>query len=165
MGWPVNVITPDTSESGVLMALRTGPYGRCVYACDNDVVDHQVVNLEFEGGVTASFTMTAFTRGRDRETRIFGTKGELFGDGQKLEIFDFLSEHTTTMDSELESDGSIHSGHGGGDEGVMRAFLAALRDNNPKLILSGPSESLESHLMVFAAETARREARVCELHA
>ncbi len=164
-GWPVNVITSDTTEAGVLTALRTGPYGRCVYACDNDVVDHQVVNLEFAGGVTASFTMTAFTRGRDRETRIFGTKGELFGDGQKIEIFDFLTEQTTTIDSQLESDGSILSGHGGGDEGVLRAFLAALRDQNPNLILSGPAESLESHLMVFAAETARREARVCELDA
>jgi predicted dehydrogenase len=161
--WPVNVITSDTSESGVLEALRTGPYGHCVYACDNDVVDHQVVNLEFAGGVTASFTMTAFTRGRDRETRIFGTKGELFGNGQTLEIFDFLTEQTTVIDTELESDGSIQSGHGGGDEGVMHAFLTALRENDPSKILSGPNESLESHLMVFAAERARREARVCEV--
>jgi hypothetical protein len=108
--------------------------------------------------------MTAFTRGRDRETRIFGTKGELFGNGQTLEIFDFLSEKTTTIDTELESDGSIQSGHGGGDEGVMHAFLTALRQNDPSKILSGPNESLESHLMVFAAETARTEARVCQIH-
>jgi predicted dehydrogenase len=157
-GWPVNVITSDTTESGVLEALRS------VYACDNDVVDHQVVNLEFAGSVTASFTMTAFTRGRDRETRIFGTKGELFGNGQTLEIFDFLSEKTTVIDTELESDGSIQSGHGGGDEGVMHAFLTALRENDPSRILSGPNESLESHLMVFAAERARHEARVCQIH-
>ena len=162
-GWPVNVITSDTTESGVLEALRTGPYGRCVYSCDNDVVDHQVLNLEFVGGVTASFTMTAFTKGRDRETRIFGTKGELFGNGQTLEIYDFLTEQTKVIDTELESDGSIKSGHGGGDEGVMHAFLTALRDNNPSAILSGPNESLESHLMVFAAETSRREARVCQI--
>jgi predicted dehydrogenase len=161
--WPVNVITSDTTQTGVLEALRTGPYGRCVYSCDNDVVDHQVVNLEFSGGVTASFTMTAFTRGRDRETRIFGTKGELFGNGQTFEVYDFLTEQTGTIDTELESDGSIQSGHGGGDEGVMYAFLTALRENNPNHILSGPNESLESHLMVFAAETSRHKARVCEL--
>jgi predicted dehydrogenase len=161
--WPVNVITSDTTQSGVLEALRSGPYGRCVYACDNDVVDHQVVNLEFAGGVTASFTMTAFTKSRDRETRIFGTKGELFGNGQTLEVYDFLTEQTAIVDTELESDGSIQSGHGGGDEGVMHAFLTALRENEPSAILSGPNESLESHLMVFAAETSRREARVCEV--
>ena len=161
--WPVNVITSDTTQTGVLEALRTGPYGRCVYACDNDVVDHQVLNLEFAGGVSASFTMTAFTRSRDRETRIFGTKGELFGNGQTLEVYDFLSEQTTMIDTELESDGSIQSGHGGGDEGVMHAFLGALRENDSSHILSGPNESLESHLMVFAAETSRREARVCQI--
>ena len=68
---------PSTSSA----ALREGPYGRCVWACDNDVVDHQVVSLAYEGGATASLTMTAFTRMRDRETRIFGTRGELRGDG------------------------------------------------------------------------------------
>ena len=63
-----------------------------VYDCDNDVVDHQVVNFLFERGATAAFTMTAFARGRGRETRIFGTKGELFSDDEKIEVFDFLTD-------------------------------------------------------------------------
>jgi predicted dehydrogenase len=159
--WPLNVITTDTSEAGILEALRTTNYGRCVYGgCDNDVVDHQVVNLEFEGGTTASFTMTAFTKPRDRETRIFGTKAELYGNGNILEIYDFLTRETTTINSELESDGSILSGHGGGDENIMRAFVQALLENNPEHILSGASQTLESHLMVFAAEKARKQNRV-----
>ncbi len=159
--WPLNVITTDISEAGILAALRTGDYGRCVYGgLDNDVVDHQVVNLEFEGGVTASFTMTAFTKPRDRETRIFGTKAELYGNGNILEIYDFLTRETTTVSTELESDGSILSGHGGGDENIMRAFVSALTENNPEYILSGASQTLESHLMVFAAENARKQNRV-----
>ena len=159
--WPLNVITTNISEAGILEALRTGDYGRCVYGgCDNDVVDHQVVNLEFEGGVTASFTMTAFTKPRDRETRIFGTKAELFGNGNILEIYDFLTRQTETINSDLESDGSILSGHGGGDEGIMQAFVTALLENDPKYILSGATQTLESHLMVFAAENARRQNRV-----
>lgn len=158
-GW-LFVLTPEPSPESVMSALRTGPYGRCVYACDNDVVDHQVVNMLFDGGATASFTMTAFTRQRDRETRVFGTRGEIYGDGRYLEIYDFLTDQTERIDTQATRDGVILSGHGGGDEGLMRHFVAAVATNDPKLILSGPEETLETHLMVFAAEEARHDNRV-----
>jgi predicted dehydrogenase len=158
--WPLNVLTPEPTRETVLEALQGGPYGRCVYACDNDVVDHQVVNFQFEGGVTSSFTMTAFTRARGRETRIFGTRGELFGDSQMIRVYDFLTNETTELDTDVVSDGSILSGHGGGDDGLMAAFLSAVQLGDPSLILSGPQESLESHLMVFAAEESRRSGQV-----
>jgi predicted dehydrogenase len=163
-GWPVDVIAPErvTTET-VAEALRTGPYGRCVYACDNDVVDHQVVAMQFEGGATATFTMTGFTRQRDRETRIFGTRGELFGDGQRIEIHDFLTDHTETLDTGVAADGSIVTGHGGGDARLMEHFVAAIATGDASQIRSGPAESLETHLMVFAAEEARREGRVVDV--
>lgn len=160
LGWPVDVITDDRSEAGVLDALRNGPYGRCVYACDNDVVDHQVVNMQFEDGATAAFTMTAFTRARDRETHLFGTHGEIYGNGAQIRIDDFRTGTSETIDVNSSTDGTILTGHGGGDEGVMRSFVAALAQNDPGQILSGPDETLESHLMVFAAEQARHEGRV-----
>ena len=112
-GWRVDALTPDVDEEAVLQALREGPYGRCVYDCDNDVVDHQGVNFLFERGATAAFTMTAFARGRGRETRIFGTKGELFSDDEKIEVFDFLTDER--RDIEIDpTDSSILGGHGGG---------------------------------------------------
>ena len=159
-GWPVNVLTPDVTLEGVTEALRTGPYGRCVYGCDNDVVDHQVVNLLFANGATASFTMTAFTRQRDRETHIFGTRGEIYGNGSTIQIYDFLTDQTETIQTDRASDGSILTGHGGGDYGIMQRFVTALATDDRSQILSGPDETLETHLMVFAAEAARREGRV-----
>ena len=159
-GWPVNVLTPDVTVEGVTEALRTGPYGRCVYGCDNDVVDHQVVNLLFANGATASFTMTAFTRQRDRETHIFGTRGEIYGNGSTIQIYDFLTDQTETIQTDRASDGSILTGHGGGDYGIMQRFVTALSTGDRSQILSGPDETLETHLMVFAAEAARREGRV-----
>ena len=160
LSWPLSIITDDLTEGGVLEALRTGPYGRCVYACDNDVVDHQVVNFAFDDEVTASFTMTAFTRGRGRETHIFGTRGELYGDSRHIRIYDFLTGDEETLDTQQASDGSILSGHGGGDFGLMKTFVRAVANNDPSMILSGPDETLESHLMVFAAETARHRGTV-----
>ncbi len=159
-GWPVNVLTPDVTAESVTEALRTGPYGRCVYRCDNDVVDHQVVNMQFSNGATASFTMTAFTRQRDRETHIFGTRGEIYGNGSTITIFDFLTDETETIATDRTSDGSILTGHGGGDYGLMKRFVRALATEDPGQILSGPDETLETHLMVFAAEEARHEGRV-----
>ncbi len=153
--WPISVITTDHTPEGVMKALQEGPYGRCAYACDNDVVDHQVVAFEFEGGVSASFTMTAFTRGRGRETHIMGTRGELVGDSRHIKVLDFLTKKETVHDAEKVSDGSILSGHGGGDGGVIEAFISAVASGDTSAITTGPDISLESHLIAFAAERAR----------
>jgi len=162
-GWPVDMLTPDVTEAGVMEALRTGPYGRCVYACDNDAVDNQVVNMEFEGSRTATFTMTAFNRACDRKTHVFGTRGELYGDGRNIEHYDFLTDRTAIIDTQGPDVDAGGYGHGGGDYRLMQAFVAAVSSGDANKILSGPRETLESHLMVFAAERARREERVVEL--
>ncbi len=158
-GWPVAVIVPEVTVESVREALRTGPYGRCVYRGDNDVVDHQVVNLEFDGGATGVFTMCGFTQMGHRRTRLFGTRGQLTGDGRYVERYDFLTDETETIDTEADA-GDITGGHGGGDDGLMTAFAEALNHQRPEPILSGPGESLESHLTVFAAEDARRKGTV-----
>ena len=162
-GWPVNVLTPDVTVEGVTEALRTGPYGRCVYKCDNDVVDHQVVSLLFANGATASFTMTAFTSHRNRETRIFGTRGEIYGDGSTIRVLDFLTDQTATIATERPETGEVMAGHGGADYLIMRSFVTALATGDQSQILSGPEESLETHLMVFAAEASRHERRVVDV--
>ncbi|MET4694802.1 Gfo/Idh/MocA family protein [Endozoicomonas lisbonensis] len=161
--WPWDVLTPEPSYETIIEALRTGPYGRCVYACDNDVVDHQVVNMQFEGGMTASFTMTAFTPMTNRKTSVFGSRGMIEGDGRKLYRYDFLSRTETVYDTHAFVDSSAAGGHAGGDQAVMKAFIAAVASNDASHILSGPDETLESHQMVFAAERARRENRVISL--
>ncbi|WP_372846231.1 Gfo/Idh/MocA family protein [Pontiella sp.] len=161
-GWPVDIITPDTTVAGVQAAIKTGPYGRCVYACNNDVVDHQVVGMEFENGASGAFTMTAFCEGSGRKTRIFGTKGELYGDGKIIDHYDFLGKKHALIDASKVG-GSIVSGHGGGDYGLMKKFIEAVATNDQSAILSGPVESLETHTSVFAAEEARKTGRVVAL--
>ena len=152
--WPLSVVTTDLTEGGVIQALRDGPYGRCVYACDNDVADHQVVTIEFEGGATATLTMSAFTPFSRRRTRIMGTRGWLDGDGQRLTTTDFV---TGTVESfEVPVTGLDAGGdHDGGDLGVLNAFLDAVSTGDYSFVRTGPRESLESHLMAFAAERSR----------
>ena len=161
-GWPLDIIAEDLTHDAVMRALQTGPYGRCVYACDNDVVDHQVVNMLFDGGRTGTFTMTAFCEAGGRKTRIFGTSGELYGDGRMIEHFDFLTNTKKVIDTRA-ADASMSGGHGGGDYKLISGFIAAVASCDQSKILSGPAETLETHLMVFAAEQARRENRVVEV--
>jgi predicted dehydrogenase len=134
-----------------------------VWASDNDVVDHQVVSLRYEGGATATLTMSAFTRMRERETRIFGTRGELAGDGAAIDVYDFRTDRTTRHTVGADAAGGIPAGHGGGDDGVMAAFVAAVAAGERALVPTSPSETLASHRIAFAAEAARREQRVVEL--
>ena len=153
--WPLSAVIEDFSPGALDEALRDGPYGRCVYACDNDVVDHQVVALEFTGATTATFTMTAFSKAADRHTRLFGTRGELTGDGQIIRVYDFLTRAERLITPPAAGAMTAADGHGGGDAGLMDAFTAAVATGNRELISSGPRESLASHLAVFAAERAR----------
>ena len=162
-GWPVDVVALDPTVGSVTEALRTGPYGRCVYACDNDVADHQVVAVEFERGLTAAFTVTAFTTLGPRRTVLFGTRGQVVGDGVDLRISDFATGTTERVSpGERTTDGVIDM-HGGGDAALVDAVVTAVATGDPAHILSGPTETLESHLLVFAAEQARRDGRVVDL--
>jgi hypothetical protein len=106
--------------------------------------------------------MTAFTELAHRRTRICGTRGELHGDGSKIHLFEFMKDQWEVIETSAPG-GSILGGHGGGDYRLMKAFVEAVARNDRSLILSGPEETLESHLMVFAAERARRENRVVQM--
>lgn len=152
------IVAPDYSLDAVNEALRSGPYGRCAFDSDNDVVDHQVVNVEYANGVTASFTLSAFTRFEDRRTSIFGTRGQITTDGRTVELYDFANRSSTFFD--VTGDGS---GHGGGDAKMLDAFLTALWSGEPDTFTSQGAESLATHAIVFAAERARQSNTVVEL--
>lgn len=156
--WPTAMLTLDHTPAGVARALREGPYGRCAFACDNTVADHQVVNLEFESGMTASFVTTAFASG-GRDYYFMGDKGTLRLRGHSLEHFSHLTGKTNSISVDM-GDGTTASGHGGGDDGVVSAFLDAVRQGTAGGIKTGPDESLASHLIVFAAERARQRGTV-----
>ncbi len=168
-GWPTDVITNDLTTEGVLKALKEGPYGRCVYKCDNDVVDNQVVNMKFNDGCTAQMTMTAFSDA-GRITRIFGTKGTITGDGEKITIHRYITSDPhnhqaadEVIDTNIANDGGIASGHGGGDGGIVDSFVSAIETGDQSKILSGVDVTLESHLMTFAAEESRRKDQVVKI--
>jgi len=153
-GWMLNHLDiSDTKEETVLNALRTGPYGKCVYRTDNNVVDHQVMIMDFDDEITASFNMEAFTHYGGRRTRIFGTKGDIIGDEQTLTFTKFLTGEQAKWDVSMGSE--IESAHGGGDYGLVHDFVQAISQQNVSLLSSTIDASVESHLMGFMAEESR----------
>ncbi|MCC7519427.1 MAG: Gfo/Idh/MocA family oxidoreductase [Verrucomicrobiae bacterium] len=156
--WPATAVSPDHSHAAHLEAIRKGPYGRCVWRAGNDVVDHQVVAMEFKGGITATFTMTAFTQTGGRKIRLHGTEGEMEFFENRIVVRPFASGNTEEILVKEEE-----GGHGGGDDRVVRAWLRAIREKKAGLILTNAQESLRSHTVVFAAEKSRREGRTVEL--
>ena len=146
----VYAVTDKLDTDSVLRALRRGPYGRCVFRCDNTVVDHQSVEIEFENEVTASFMMTAFTNQCARRIRLMGTRGELKGDMEAgtIELVDFVSSSSEEI--------LLHTpakGHSGSDMSMMHDFVRMISEG--KSGKTDASMSMESHLMALAAEDAR----------
>jgi len=140
----------QATDDEVLQVLQTGPYGRCVYRCDNDVVDHQVVSMEFEDEVTVIFSMSSLTPDTSRSIKIMGTQGQIKAHSSMKSII--VSNFNTGESREIETVAA--GGHGGGDTGIMNAFCAYIRGEDVKNI-SEISISAQNHLMCFAAETSR----------
>lgn len=145
------IVALSGTKEAVRKALMEGPYGRCVYQCDNNVVDHQVVNLLFEDDVTVSFTMCAFTYEESRTITIMGTGGQITGDmiKNKIEVRDFLTGNKTEY---LLKTGN--SGHSGSDEKFMQGFIRTV-ETDGAYSRSGAEVSVNSHLMALAAEESR----------
>ncbi|KAJ7068132.1 streptomycin biosynthesis protein StrI [Mycena amicta] len=158
-GWPVSPIVDGLPDiENVTHALSTGPYGQCVYESPNDVCDHQIVNLEFSDGSTASFTMVAYTSLIcDRQVRLHFTNGEIVGDMKTFTVHDFRTGMRKTITPQDEG-----GGHGGGDLGLMRTFVQAVRTGRQDVLGTTLEEIVKSHITVFAAETSRKEGRVVD---
>ena len=155
LGWPINILTTQHDEEGVMQALKSGPYGRCAYACENDVVDHQVVNLQLEDGVTVNFSMCGFSKYNHRSIRIMGTHGEILADTKDnlIHVMPFVGEESVIDVKSLTDD---FSGHAGGDARMLEEFMDVLLGNaQGSASLSDISRSVESHLVALAAEASR----------
>ena len=150
-------IPRDAPDEVFAKELETSPYGRCVYACDNDQPDHLVATLRFEGGVTASFTMDAFTPWGGRRTRVMGTLGYLEGDGTTFDIHVFRSGRRLHWEFKAPEGGNYKdSGHAGGDLALVRDFLRAVTTRDEKYLSSSLAASVESHVIGFAGERSRK---------
>ena len=154
--WPLDVLTLHPSVETITEAIKTGPYGRCVYHCDNNVVDHQIVNMKMTDGTTISHTMCGFTATGSRYAKFMGTKGEIIADMTEntIKITVFGQKDTEVIDiSKIATD---FSGHGGGDNRMVEEFLDMLiNETGATKRTTSVEQSVESHYCALAAEESR----------
>ena len=145
--------TKEKTDENILADLAKSQYDRCVFACDNDVVDHQVTIMQFAKGKTACHTMTAFSQEIYRDLKVHGTKAELVGcvESNALEIRYFNGEKEKV---EIDISAANVGGHMGGDFFIMNSLFKALNGEEAEGI-TYLDVSIESHLMSFAAEESR----------
>lgn len=142
----------ETIDIVIERELAEGRQGRCVYHCDNDVVDHQIVSIEMENDVTVNLSMDCFTLRDNRQTHICLTHGEIYGDEHRIEVYTFRGGLKEVYDfARLE--GKPY--HAGADLRVVEDFIKAIADSEHK-ILTDIADSLESHQICFDAEKSRR---------
>lgn len=152
----------DPTDDMIRKAISTTQYGKCVFKCDNDVVDHQTVNLLFEDDITVTFTMNAFTKG-GRFIHIMGTKGEMraaLDQETPITVYDF--ETKTTTEVPLTAGDGITGGHGGGDEGIIKSLYEYLTGQYKGSTISDIRISADNHLIVFAAEESRKNGTIVD---
>ncbi len=154
----------DPTDADIDEALK-GDYGRCVFRCNNNVVDHQTVNLEFEGGETVSFTMCAFNKG-SRNIKIMGTAGEISANmgADHVVLYNFESgKYEKIMLADIQTDQSIDGGHGGGDRGIISALSKCLDGTYTGNSVCTIEQTCKNHLIAFAAEESRLNGTVVDL--
>ena len=154
--WPAVVVSPDQSQAGLRAALKNGPYGRCVYRCGNDVCDDQATLMAFENGMSVTFGMSAFTNRVCRTIRILCEDGEIYGNDEerRITITRFASNSADAYTVEEIRTAIPDGGHGGGDHLLVDDFLRTLNGEQTNSC-SSLDESIESHLMAYAAERSR----------
>jgi predicted dehydrogenase len=151
-GFNVDMISLDTSPAGKMRALAEGPYGRCVYHCDNDVVDSQVINMQYENGAAVSFSMTAYAEECYRYIKICGARGEIEG---KLEANEFIVRDFVSGRHDTVRVSTVADRHSGGDYYLMTDFIKLVRagETGGRTDAGG---AVDSHVMCFAAEESRK---------
>jgi predicted dehydrogenase len=161
--WPTDVVCLEQTETALMKALKDGPYGRCVYRCDNNVCDHMSILMEFEDGVTATFSLSAQTSACHRNIHIMCEDGEILADdgNREIRVLRHVSSQADTFGETIHHIRTNASGHGGGDAGIMEDFTASLAESGESR--SSISRSVESHLMAFAIEQARLTGKVVDM--
>ena len=140
-------------------------FGKCIYQCDNDTVDHQSVIINFANGVTASHNMIAGCAMPMRSIHITGTKGEICGvhHEEKYTLRKIDPRPGCEYSEEIidvHTEDGIGGGHGGGDDRLTEDFVSYVQGASPSISCTSITDSVNGHLCVYLADKSRETNQV-----
>ncbi|MCL2478210.1 MAG: Gfo/Idh/MocA family oxidoreductase, partial [Treponema sp.] len=166
-----NIENP-TIEQKIESLKKDNPYGRCVWKCDNNTVDHQSIIVDFSDNTTATFNMIGGSSRGERNIRIIGTTGEIYGVMEDEKIFirkidtrpdHEYSEEIIDLKIDVDTVGAF-GGHGGGDDRLVADFVSFMQGGKPSISCTSLEDSINGHLAVFRADLAREKNQVISLN-
>lgn len=128
-------------------------YARCVYRCDNNVCDNQIVNMQFEDGIVAQLKSIAFTNDLKRLITIHGTEGVIYKSEKGEIVVEKLNGETTSYKPEEPKGGYAH--HAGGDVAIIEQFIDYLEKGIQTKNITDIFDSVMGHKVAFLAEKSR----------
>ncbi len=154
VNWPQKIVSVKPTVENITESLKYGPYGRCVYHCDNNVIDNQIVNMLLEDDITVNFTTSAFNPTIKRTIRVRGCFGEILGDVEKhtITVTEYGKESVVY---DTQNAASQKGGHGGGDAGLISSIIDLMAENKQTEAIPFIENSIESHFVALAAEESR----------
>ena len=130
---------------------------RCVYRCDNNVADNQIVNMQFEDNVIAQLKTIAFTSDLHRLLTIHGTDGLLYfangENGRRVVVHEKLTGEKTVYPVSEPKGGYAH--HAGGDVGIVDSFIQYVETGVMTKNVTDITASVMGHKVAFLAEESR----------
>lgn len=160
--WISNFIIPEnqTIDEVLRHELKQGDFGRCVYHCDNDVVDNQVVTMNMDDGSIVTLHMDIFTQRDCRYTEIKLTEGEIISDGKSIHATHFATrEHSTFEFPSLDR----NPFHGGADLRLVEQFLNSIRGEGKIKASTTIDEAIRVHIVCQEADKSRKSGETVKI--
>ena len=157
--WLRHFDLPDGFGDGdIRRVLRDTSYGRCVYRVgDNDVWDHQSVQIALADGVSVTLAVNGVTGVEGRRIHVMGSKGELWGDEHTIRLQRYPTAGLPTDQARQEWHFAALAdapGHAGADYAIVEDFLNGVHamqqgGAEPRWPLCDIRHSMEAYRIAF----------------
>ena len=170
--WPqINKKIEDITLEDKVNFLKNSLYGKCIFKVDEaDITDREAIIVNFKDGSVGNFNQIGGAPQAGRYIHIVGSLGEIVGNAESGIITYMPASRDSLICERIEIDVNKEintnfgfSGHMGGDYAIMESVINYLNGDKSSISITSLNDSINSHLVVFASEEARKQDKVIKV--